>query len=194
MSGQRPYPPQCSPSTHSLHGGIDLGALVSVLCGLEQVNQLDHLGSNGPLFASAGRCSLFHCLFGRDAIRSRAERSPSSGRGHGIIADGLRRHSQSDPVTSAFPEFFRGEPDRRLALNSDVIGAIVDGIPNRLEQAPQSTQGWTVTRVWRILRQCGAVDPGAACTLQSIAWIRRRPLGAPLVPPNSSRTGGHYQP
>src|SRR5688572_4451305 len=49
--------------------GIDLDELRGVLCQLGQVERLDELGQNGPLLASAGSGSLFHCLFGRDAIR-----------------------------------------------------------------------------------------------------------------------------
>ncbi len=49
--------------------GIDLAALVEVLCDLGRVDWLGHLGQNGPLVASAGATSLFHCLFGRDSIQ-----------------------------------------------------------------------------------------------------------------------------
>ena len=49
--------------------GIRLDALVRVLCELGRVERLADLGTNGPLLASAGRESLFHCLFGRDSIR-----------------------------------------------------------------------------------------------------------------------------
>jgi hypothetical protein len=37
-------------------------------------------------------------------------------------------------------------------VNTSVLDDIVDDMPNRLEQPPQTNQGWTVTRVWRILR------------------------------------------
>src|SRR3982075_3972717 len=43
--------------------------LERVLCDLGRVERLQDLGTNGPLLASAGADSLFHCLFGRDAIR-----------------------------------------------------------------------------------------------------------------------------
>src|SRR5438270_12548678 len=43
--------------------------LERVLCELGRVERLQDLGTNGPLLASAGADSLFHCLFGRDAIR-----------------------------------------------------------------------------------------------------------------------------
>src|SRR5262245_45154180 len=45
------------------------GALARVLCELGRVGRLDELGTSGPLLASAGQHSLFHCLFGRDALR-----------------------------------------------------------------------------------------------------------------------------
>ena len=45
------------------------GPLVRVLCELGRVARPEDLGRNGPLLASAGHDSLFHCLFGRDAIR-----------------------------------------------------------------------------------------------------------------------------
>src|SRR5260370_6376538 len=44
-------------------------ALVPVLCELGQVERLADLGTAGPLLASAGADSLFHCVFGRDSIR-----------------------------------------------------------------------------------------------------------------------------
>ncbi|HYW90836.1 MAG TPA: hypothetical protein VFB50_23905, partial [Chloroflexota bacterium] len=49
--------------------GIRVDALAGALCELGRVEQLADLGQNGPLLASAGVDSLFHCLFGRDAIR-----------------------------------------------------------------------------------------------------------------------------
>ena len=48
---------------------IERGALARVLCHLGRVERLSELGTRGPLLASAGAHSLFHCLFGRDAIR-----------------------------------------------------------------------------------------------------------------------------
>jgi hypothetical protein len=84
----------------------------------------------------------------------------------GIVADGFRRHGalaaadELDRRTLAacaqvggFPEFFRGEPDGQIAVNTATVDAIVDGQPNRLEQPPQADQGWTVTRIWRILHR-----------------------------------------
>jgi glycogen debranching enzyme len=49
--------------------GISIERLIAVLCGLGRVECLADLGTNGPMLASAGPASLFHCLFGRDAIR-----------------------------------------------------------------------------------------------------------------------------
>jgi glycogen debranching enzyme len=88
----------------------------------------------------------------------------------GVIADGLRRWGQitaADDVeqrildgcrlTGGFPEFLRGDVDGRVAVNTRIVDALVDDTPNRLEQPPQANQGWTATRVWRILRRRGAV-------------------------------------
>jgi glycogen debranching enzyme len=91
----------------------------------------------------------------------------------GVIADGLRRHGQDAladnlddrilagcAAVGTFPEFFRGDPDGSLTVNTSILDEIVDGIIlNRLEQPPQANQGWTVTRVWRILRRRGLVAP-----------------------------------
>jgi glycogen debranching enzyme len=88
----------------------------------------------------------------------------------GVIADGLRRwgqHRAAEDVetrvlegcrlTGGFPEFLRGDVDGEVAVNTEIIDTVIDGVPNRLEQPPQANQGWTATRVWRILRQRGAV-------------------------------------
>jgi glycogen debranching enzyme len=84
----------------------------------------------------------------------------------GVIADGLRRHgftSQAEDLerrvisacgrVGGFPEFFRGDEQSDIAtINLCTLDEVVDGVPNRLEQPPQARQGWTATRVWRILR------------------------------------------
>ena len=83
----------------------------------------------------------------------------------GVIADGLRRHGAhaaaddldtrilaSCRLTGGFPEFLRGDTDGSLAVNKAIVDVVGDGVPNRLEQPPQANQGWTATRVWRILR------------------------------------------
>jgi glycogen debranching enzyme len=84
----------------------------------------------------------------------------------GVIADGLRRHGRDDladelegrilrgcALVGGFPEFFRGDLDGAIRVNTVIVDAVVDGVPNRLEQPPQANQGWTATRVWRILRR-----------------------------------------
>ncbi|MCC7371438.1 MAG: hypothetical protein IT306_23670 [Chloroflexi bacterium] len=88
----------------------------------------------------------------------------------GVIADGLRRHgvhALADELESrilagcgqagAFPEFFRGDPDGSIAINVTTLDVLQDGVTNRLEQPPQMEQGWTITRVWSILRRRGAI-------------------------------------
>lgn len=83
----------------------------------------------------------------------------------GVIAEGLRRHghgAQADDLeerilrgcaaTGGFPEFFRGDEGDAPRVNVATVDATVDGLLNRLEQPPQANQGWTATRVWRILR------------------------------------------
>jgi glycogen debranching enzyme len=82
----------------------------------------------------------------------------------GVIADGLRRHGHAAladdlearilnacATVGGFPEFFRGDEDGRIAVNVTTIDELVDGALNRLEQPPQPNQGWTATRVWRIV-------------------------------------------
>jgi len=82
----------------------------------------------------------------------------------GVIADGLRRHGRgalADELEArivaacaaigGFPEFFRGNEDGTVAVNVTTIDELVDGALNRLEQPPQPDQGWTATRVWRIV-------------------------------------------
>lgn len=82
----------------------------------------------------------------------------------GVIADGLRRHGalqvaddldqrvlQSCAFAGGLPEFLRGEVDGSLSINTQIVDVELDGMPLRLEQPPQANQGWTATRVWRIL-------------------------------------------
>src|SRR3954470_14261896 len=79
---RRPYPglevgrsdykhARCRPgsSRMTVIGRADSHTLEETLCHLGRVERLAELGQNGPLLASAGVDSLFHCLFGRDAIR-----------------------------------------------------------------------------------------------------------------------------
>jgi glycogen debranching enzyme len=84
----------------------------------------------------------------------------------GVVADGLRRHGARraaddlDRRTLAgcrsaggFPEFLRGDVDGSVLVNTEIVEVVQDGVQNRLEQPPQADQGWTATRVWRILRR-----------------------------------------
>jgi glycogen debranching enzyme len=84
----------------------------------------------------------------------------------GVISDGLRRHGHAALAADldrrtltacaqigGFPELFRGAVDGTIAVNTETIDLIEDGHVNRLEQPPQPYQGWTATRVWRILRR-----------------------------------------
>jgi glycogen debranching enzyme len=86
----------------------------------------------------------------------------------GVIADGLRRWGNEraavdleDRILEAcqlrggFPEFFRGDLDGQIRVNIEIVDVLADGAPQRLQQPPQANQGWTATRVWRILRQRG---------------------------------------
>ena len=100
----------------------------------------------------------------------------------GVIADGLRRHGRPGQAADLerrvldacvavgdFPEFFRGDADDRLTINQHTVDAIVDGLPNRLEQPPQAIQGWTVTRVWHILRQRAVIPAPDRARASSVA-------------------------
>jgi glycogen debranching enzyme len=94
----------------------------------------------------------------------------------GVIADGLRRHGRPQQAADlerrilracgqvgGFPEFFRAEADGSVRVNRHTLDVLQDGLVNRLEQPPQANQGWTVTRVWRIVRRrCPARANGAS--------------------------------
>ena len=109
-------------------------------------------------------------------IRTKSTRAPRFGAGTyhngstwpmdtGIIADGLRRYgfdAQADDLddrvlgacaaVDGFPEFLRGDTDDEIRVNTQVTEAVLDdGRKVRHEQLPQDPQGWTVTRVARIL-------------------------------------------
>jgi glycogen debranching enzyme len=83
----------------------------------------------------------------------------------GVIADGLRRHGYlreandlEDRILRACAalgpvEFFRGDDGPEIRINSAIHDALVDGGMRRLEQPPQPIQGWTATRLWRVLRR-----------------------------------------
>jgi glycogen debranching enzyme len=89
----------------------------------------------------------------------------------GVIADGLSRHGYAtqardleDRILHAcgsvggFPEFFRGETDGSVRVNRQTVDVVVNGVVNRIEQPPQANQGWTATRVWRILSRRSEVS------------------------------------
>ena len=83
----------------------------------------------------------------------------------GVIADGLRRHGyvrQADDLEdriaracAAFGpvEFFRGDECPEVRINATIHDRVLDGRLCRLEQPPQAIQGWTATRLWRLLRR-----------------------------------------
>jgi glycogen debranching enzyme len=107
----------------------------------------------------------------------------------GVIADGLRRHGQHERAgdleerilracawAGAFPEFLRGDPDTcgEFGINREIVDVLDDGVINRLEQPPQMHQGWTATRVWRILRRRGAIAlPAGSPVRLSTATLSR---------------------
>jgi glycogen debranching enzyme len=88
----------------------------------------------------------------------------------GVIADGLRRHGYTEQaddletrildgcaVIGGFPEFFRGDVDGSVTINTEPITFVSAGVVHFREQRPQTHQGWTATRVWRILRRRGVL-------------------------------------
>jgi glycogen debranching enzyme len=88
----------------------------------------------------------------------------------GILADGLRRHGylrEADDLeeriliacarAGSAVEFFRGDQDDVIRVNTRVADVLEAGVMRRREQPPQLVQGWTATRLWRILRRGGLV-------------------------------------
>jgi glycogen debranching enzyme len=86
----------------------------------------------------------------------------------GRIAEGLRRHgfvAEAEDLeerilhacgsVGALVEFFRGDVDADIRINRQTVDVKVLGTWRRVEQEPQKTQGWTVTRLWRIMRRRG---------------------------------------
>ena len=84
----------------------------------------------------------------------------------GVIADGLRHHGYEQVADEleqrillacarigGFPEFFRADQDGSVRVNEKTVDVVHNGVVNRLEQPPQAYQGWTATRVWRIVRR-----------------------------------------
>jgi glycogen debranching enzyme len=110
----------------------------------------------------------------------------------GVIADGLRRHGfiaqahdledrilRACATIGGFPEFLRGDSDETIRVNTQTIDLEVDGTVNRLEQPPQAWQGWTATRVWRILRSRGRIR------LRTALPSDRAKIDAPPPPGNA---------
>ena len=99
----------------------------------------------------------------------------------GVIADGLRRHSRVGEAEDlenrllracasfGLAEFFRGDEGADVRINTEFRDRVLDGRLHRLEQPPQRTQGWTVTRVWRILRERGLARVEAADLVEDAA-------------------------
>jgi glycogen debranching enzyme len=88
-----------------------------------------------------------------------------------VVAEGMRRAGFEEEAkvledrvlracakVGGFPEFFRGDADGRIRVNTKIIDGIVDGKPNRLEQPPQKNQGWTATAVFKILAGRGLFE------------------------------------
>jgi glycogen debranching enzyme len=88
----------------------------------------------------------------------------------GVLAGGLRRHGyrqEADDLDERIltacahvgspVEFFRGDPDDTIRVNATFVDAMEEGVRRRREQPPQAVQGWTATRLWRILRRRGAI-------------------------------------
>jgi glycogen debranching enzyme len=93
----------------------------------------------------------------------------------GSIAEGLRRHgydAEADELEERIlracahvgylAEFFRGDPGERVRVNVRVVKGYADGVYRTVEQPPQRTQGWTASRVWRIMRRRGQISYRAA--------------------------------
>ena len=86
----------------------------------------------------------------------------------GVIADGLRRrglHRAADDLdqrtldgcrlVGGFPEFFRGDLDGTLRVNQEVVDTASTASTTASNSRRRPNQGWTATRVWRILRRRG---------------------------------------
>ena len=116
----------------------------------------------------------------------------------GVIADGLRRHGyeqaadelerrilQACAEIGGFPEFFRADQDDSVRVNETIVEVRQDNVVNRLEQPPQAYQGWTATRVWRIVQQRDAqqspvvtlLAPPQKCSTVEIGLLQRAGSG-----------------
>jgi glycogen debranching enzyme len=93
----------------------------------------------------------------------------------GAVAEGLRRHgydAEADDLEDRLlracakvgfmAEFFRGDPGAEVRVNERTVKGRADGERRTAEQPPQRTQGWTTTRVWKILRRRGQIPYPAA--------------------------------
>ena len=94
----------------------------------------------------------FVCFLSRRLREIFAGRCEDNSSGHSDDDTATTRILASCRLTGGFPEFLRGDTDGSLAVNKAIVDVVGDGVPNRLEQPPQANQGWTATRVWRILR------------------------------------------
>jgi hypothetical protein len=126
----------------------------------------------------------------------------------GLIGDGLRRHgyaAQADNLeertlracaaVGGLPEFFRGDPDGSIRVNTHLVDVSTDGAMRRVEQPPQWTQGWTASRVWKLLRRHGLVPRtlvpgGAASEDDPSGGARARLIGQELDIAPERRTQG----
>ena len=100
----------------------------------------------------------------------------------GVIADGLRRRGYvaaaadlEERVLRACArvgrpvEFFRGDTDGGVAINTLTVHTDLDGTRVVSEQPPQLVQGWTVTRLWCVLRRRGRIPSPPAETSAVLA-------------------------
>ena len=89
----------------------------------------------------------------------------------GRIADGLRRHGYAGEAADLeerilracaqlgrMAEFFRGDTDGRVRVNERTYELEMEGERRKVEQPPQPLQGWTTSRVFRIMRRRGLIS------------------------------------
>jgi glycogen debranching enzyme len=136
-----------------------------------------HNGTVWPTISLEIKDGLLHCAerVTLDAEKARAFGDEKAAARHTREAKDLfaKAHDLEDRAIRAcarfpfFPEFFRGDPDGSIAVNTEVKkGVDRDGHLNTFEQPPQP-QGWTATALDKILRQrqARADGPSAASTL-----------------------------
>ena len=92
------------------------------------------------------------------------------------VAEGLRRHGRvaaADDLCARivracrevrlYPEFFSGDAGERASVPNLVVDVVDEsGVVNRVAQAPQEIQAWTVAAVLAIKRSCGPRVTGPA--------------------------------